>query len=59
MSLSMRKDGGHRIVKSRTLKHLFNFNPKRTPLKSLGLFLHLMVSIHLHTNLTSDLTVLY
>lgn len=59
MSLSTRKDGGHRIVKSRTLKHLFNLMPKRISLKSLGLFLHLTASIPLYTSLTSDFTVLY
>lgn len=59
MSMSVSKDGGHRTVKSRTLKHLFNFKPKRTSLKSLRLFLHFTVIVPLHTSWTSDLSVLY
>lgn len=56
---SMRKDRGHRTVKSRTLKHLFKLKPKRASPNSLGLFLHLAIRVPLLSGLTSDFTVLY
>lgn len=59
ISLSVSKDGGHRVVMSRTLKRLFNFKPKSTSLKSLGLFLHLTVNMPLPSSFTSDLSILY